>query len=337
MLRISSTLPLLLGLGLSLTASSQQLQLEKQIPVAGMTGGFDHLAYDPATQRIFATAEDQGKVYVLSLISGQLLAKVDGFGKPHSVLARAGASSVLVVDSEKSKSALLSATSLKVMSRVAMPPGANALVYDQKIGRAIITAGGDRVHMNTSQIAAIDPATGRTLKSVEVNALHLQPMAIDEMGGRVFVSIADHKSVGVFDVVSLRMIAEWKLGPEPHHHQPVAFDAEHHRLFIAIDQPGELVVVNTDNGKRISSLAIPGDADDLTFDAVTHRLFVPCGDGFLMVLDATNPDHLRTLQKLATGKDAATGMWLPNERTYLLGVPQSGAMNSPEIQVFALR
>lgn len=86
MLRMSPVLPFLVACASSLAASGQQLELEKKIPVAGMTDGFDHFGYDPVAHHVFATAEDQGSVYVVSLTSGQQLAKLDSFGKPHSIL-----------------------------------------------------------------------------------------------------------------------------------------------------------------------------------------------------------------------------------------------------------
>lgn len=311
-----------------------QLVLEKKIPIAGMTGGFDHLAYDQGTERIFATAEDQGKVYVVSLESGKGLTSIGGFGKPHSILVRPGSPSVLVVDSEPNKSALLDSHSLTKIKSLQLPPGANAMIYDPKHDRAIITAGGDRVNMNTSQVAGVDPSTGHTIKSTNIEALHLQPMAIDLAGGRVFVSIADHKSIAVLDLRTLRQTGEWKFGLEKHHHQPVAFDGESHRIFIAIDHPGQLLVVNSDTGKQTSSIDIPGDADDLTFDSRMHRLLIPCGDGFLTVVDASDPDHSRVTQKIQTGSDAGTGIWLAGQRKYVLGVPRSGSMDTPEVWVF---
>ena len=302
-----------------------------------MTGGFDHLAYDPASHRVFATAEDQGKVYVFLLDSGEKLAAINGFAKPHSVLALPGSAFVLVIDSEQSKSAFLNAASLQREQSVALAPGVNCLLYDQRTGQAFITAGGDRVGMKASQVAIVDPATGRITRSAEIDALHLQPMSLDAAGRRLFVSIADHNSIGVFDEATLHMLAEWKLGPGSHHHAPITFDPEHHRLFVAIDHPGKLIVINTDTGKRVASVKIPDDADDLDFDPVSHRLFIPCGEGFLMVLDASDPQHVRVLQELTTGREAATGMWLAKEQKYLLGVPQSGSMTGPEIRVFGMR
>lgn len=324
----------LFTLSISTLSARAQLVLEKTIPVTGMTDGFDHFAFDPATDRIFATAEDQGSVYVLSLKSGTEVASISGFGKPHSIVVRPGAPLALVIDSERSKAALISTSSFKKLSTVALPLGANALVYDPTRNLAIITAGGDRVGMNLSQVVSIDPATGRTLKSTEVHALHLQPMALDAAGARVFVSIADHNSVAVFDIRSLRELAEWKLGGDAHHHQPVAFDPDKHRLFVALDHPGKLVVVNTDSGKPTASVDMPADADDIVFDPASNRLIVPCGDGFLTVIDVFNPDHPQVVQKIPTGADAGTGIWLASKKLFILGVPKSGSMKAPEVRVF---
>ncbi len=235
--RISISIAALLALSLPLH-TQQAVKLERTIPVPGMNGGFDHLSYDPASGRICATAEDQGEVYVFAYKSGAQLASIQGFAKPHSVLAMPGSPSVLVVDSEKSKSALLISASLQRAANVPLLLGANCLLYDPATGWALITAGGDRVGMKTSQIAAVEPGTGRIVHSTDVDALHLQPMALDAPSRRLFVSIADHKSIGVFDEQSLHMLAEWKLGPEKHNHQPIAFDTEHQKLFVAIDHPG---------------------------------------------------------------------------------------------------
>jgi hypothetical protein len=189
--------------------------------------------------------------------------------------------------------------------------------------------------MNTSQVVALEPSSGGIIKSTDVDALHLQPMALDATNRRLFVSIADHKSIGVFDEQNLQMLAEWKLGHEEHHHQPIAFDAEHHKLFVAIDHPGELIAIDTQTGKVVSSLKIPDDADALDYEPSNRRLFIPCGDGFLMVLDAADPLHVKVIQQIETGKDASTGVWLSKERKYLLGVPQSGSMRGPEIWEFS--
>lgn len=338
MLRIHPTISIAALLALSLPLRAQQsVNLERTIRVPSMTGGFDHITYDPASGRLFVAAEDQGRVYVFAYKSGAKLATIQGFAKPHSVLALPGSSSVLVIDSEKSKSALLGSASLQRSANVPLLLGANCLLYDPSMGWALITAGGDRVGMKTSQLAAVDPATGRIVKSTEVAALHLQPLSLDTAGKRLFVSIADHKSIGIFDEQNLHLLTEWKLGSEKHNHQPLAFDAERHKLYVAIDHPGELVVIDTQTGKPVSSLKIPDDADSLDFDPVNHRLFIPCGDGFLMVLDVSDPLHVKVSQSIPTGKDAATGVWLAKERRYLVGVPQSGAMSSPEIRVFSVR
>lgn len=315
-------------------AAFGQLAVEKKIPVTGMTDGFDHLAYDASTHRIFATAEDQGKVYVVNLDTGAPVRTIDGFGKPHSILVRPKSPSVLVIDSERDKSALVDAKSLQRIKSLPLAPGANAMIYMPQTDRAIVTAGGDRVGMKTSQLVSVDPNTGGVMVSTEVNALHLQPMALDEPGHRVFVSIADHMSIGVFSTDKLQMSAEWKLGNDSHHHQPIAFDAAKHRLYAAIDHPGKLVVMNSDTGHIVSSIDIPGDADDLVFDPVSRHLLVPCGDGYMTLVDIAQPDRPRVLQKLATGSDAGTGIWLAREKKFLLGVPKSGSMQLPEIWVF---
>jgi hypothetical protein len=69
------------------------------------------------------------------------------------------------------------------------------------------------------------------------------------------------------------------------------------------------------------TVSVPGDADDLAFDASQHRLYIPGGDGFLGVYDSADPDHVTEVARIVTRKAARTGMFIPAEHTYLLAAP----------------
>lgn len=308
----------------------------RSISLPGATGGFDHLAYDSSSGLLFVAAEDQGTLEVLSLQSGKRVGTVPHFKSPHSIFVLPGSNRILVVDSEKSQSKFLSKTDFKKSEPVDLALGANCILYDSGKKRLYITAGGDRVNMKNSSVVAIDPQTGKELATASIPALHLQPLALDKANNRLFVSIADHNSVGVLDRNNLHLVKEWKLGPEQHHHAPIAFDAGTHRLFLAQDHPGKLIVLNTDTGSRVAKLDIPGDADDMDFDAATHRLFLACGDGYLETIDVSQPNKPRELSRIATGEGAATGMLLVSKREYILAIPAANG-KSARIDVFSIR
>ena len=64
-----------------------------------------------------------------------------------------------------------------------------------------------------------------------------------------------------------------------------------------------LVIVDTESGTETAGVPIPAGADDVYLDAARKRLYVGCGEGFLVVFKPqTDPDKLEMLEKIATAK-----------------------------------
>jgi hypothetical protein len=175
------------------------LRLSQTIALPGVTGGFDHFAYDPLHKRLFLAAEDHGTVEVIDLVRGQQIRSINGFKNPHSMLFRPGASTLLVTDSGPAASALVDATTLQRTRTLKFALGANCILFDVQRKMVYLTAGGDRVGETRSTLQAVNPDTGDVLKSVTVDAMHLQPMALDLRTGRLFVNLADQNAIGIYD------------------------------------------------------------------------------------------------------------------------------------------
>ncbi len=323
----STSLYSLLGLavlhGIGHAQTSPYLTMVKTIPLSGYTGAFDHFAFDETRHRVLLAAEDHATVEVFDLRAGTHLRTLAGFEKPHSILVRPGAATILVTDSGASKSQLLDASTYRKIHNVELALGANCLFYDPTKNRAYITAGGDRVHLPGSKLLAVNPDTGAVLRSVSPPSVHLQPMALDPVTNRLFVNMADKNTVAVVDGDSLRTVAEWKIDVAKDN-SPIAFDGSHHRLFVVCGDPGVLAVLDSDSGKITNTIPVPADADDMDFDVRNHRLFIPGADGFLGVYDVSDPDRVKQVGRIATRKGARTGMLIPGEHRYILAEPAVG-------------
>ena len=55
----------------------------------------------------------------------------------------------------------------------------------------------------------------------------------------------------------------------------MAFDEADHRLFVVTRTPAQLVVLDSESGSTIASVACVNDADDLYYDAGRKRIYVP--------------------------------------------------------------
>jgi WD40 repeat protein len=299
------------------------LVLTKTIPLLGYTGSFDHFAFDAARRRFLLAAEDHGTVEIFDLQTGSHITTLSGFDKPHNIVVRPGAATILVADSGPSKSQLLDAITYRRIKNLPLELGANCTLYDPQRKRIYITTGGDRVNLPASTLVAIDPDTGTVEKSVTLPSIHLQPLALDAATNRLFVNAADKNMVDVVDRDSLLLLAQWPTGPAKQN-SAVAFDGSHHRLFV-VGEPGWLAVLNSDTGVITDTISIPARADDLAFDEARHRLYIPGGDGFIGIYDATDPDHVKEVARIATPKEARTAMLLPEERKYFLAASAVGA------------
>lgn len=303
------------------TETHTTMRLSESIQLPGVQGGFDHLAYDSVKKRVFVAAEDNGTVEVIDLPKMVRIASITGFQNPHSILLRPDSSIILVTDSGPAASALISPVTLKKMGQLKLALGANCILFDSQHNRVYITAGGDRVHQASSMLQSINPDTGEIAKSVAVNVLHLQPMALDPATNRLFVNFADQNSIGIFNADTLQLASTWKiLGCRKN--SPIVFDGKYHRLFVVCGDPGLLFVLDSDSGSVKASIRTPPNPDDMDLDASTNRLFIP-GDGSLNLYDVSHSDRVTLIQRVATSKDARTGLLLPGGRRYALAVPAS--------------
>jgi len=74
--------------------------------------------------------------------------------------------------------------------------------------------------------------------------------------------------LGVMDRNKSTLTNTWPLPPGDKLNVAMAFDEANHRLFIVTRNPGQLVVLNSDNGKIIADISPPWPmVDDAAFDA----------------------------------------------------------------------
>lgn len=294
----------------STLAQSAPLKLVKTVSLPGYTGDFDHFAVDSERNRLLLAAEDHATLEVFDLKTLDHIKSYPGFAAPHSILVRPGSKTVLVADGFDGMTKILDASTYAKESTVALVPGADSLAYDATANRVYIVTGGKDVKLATSEVAAVDPDSGKKVGSITTQSNHTEAVTLEKGGKRLFVNLTDHSSVEVIDRKTMTKIAEWPL-KKAKQNSPIAFDEAAHRLYLACREPGMMVVMNSDNGQEIASLPGPLHADDMPFDAQTHRLYMLGGEGYVSVYDVSKPDHPSLVGKVTTAPGAKTGMLLP--------------------------
>ena len=120
----------------------------------------------------------------------------------------------------------------------------------------------------------------------------------------------------------------------------VAIDEPNHRLFIGCRKNPSLVVMDSDTGKIVASVPIPGDVDDLSFDAQRKRIYASCGDGAIAVIRQVDADRYESLATIPTVKRARTSIFNPEDGRLYLAVPRLAErpeQENPEIWVYQAR
>jgi DNA-binding beta-propeller fold protein YncE len=124
-------------------------------------------------------------------------------------------------------------------------------------------------HTGNGSLDVIDVDAGKLIKSVATGAA--QGVAVDEKGGRYFVSVSKPPKLVIIDATKLEVVSEVSLsGPA----DVMAYHAQSNRAFVCNDEKPELWVIDPEAKKILSTLTLAGAGmEDLAFNADGTFLF----------------------------------------------------------------
>lgn len=288
------------------TPSAAPLKLASSVELPGYTGDFDHFAIDSKDARMFLAGEESAELEVFDLNSGKIIQRVKGFGVPHSVLYMPEANELLVIDGEK-PSQVFDATTLKVKRSYSLPKGADSVGFDSSTKHLWVVTGGKDVPQKDSNLIEIDPATGKTVKSVHFDADHVEAMAVEQKGPDLFINVTDKNYLAVVDKASGKVIKQIPI-KEAEQNAPIAMDEADHRLFVVTRKPGKLLVLNSDTGQTIAAFTAPERTDEVVWDQANRRVYVAGGQGYISVVQQDGPDQYREVAKVQSQPGAKTAI-----------------------------
>jgi DNA-binding beta-propeller fold protein YncE len=323
---------------IAISASAQvsaPLKLVKTVTLPGYTGDFDHFAVDRQRGRFILAAEDHSTLEVFDLKTGNHLKTIKGFGAPHTALVRPGAPNILLTDSGKGMTAILDAETYARKGSVTLVPGADSAGYDAAANIWYVVTGGKDVDMKTAEIEAINPDTGKKLGSISFNDNHVEAMALEKNGDRLFINLAQTNKLAVVNRKTMKEIAEWPVPPAKGNAM-VQFDEAAKRLYVVCREPGMVVVMNSDTGAVVSTAPAPLRADEVMMDVATHRLYVPGGEGYIGVYDTSNPNQIKQIAKVPSAYGAKTGILLPDMKQMLIAASPGDTKNIAKVLTYQL-
>jgi DNA-binding beta-propeller fold protein YncE len=333
----AAILALLLLLGV--TAKAQDgapLKLVHTIPLPGLKDGdFDHFAPDVEGHRLFLTAEENGKVEVLDTSTNQLIHTIEDLKAPHAIFYRKDLKKLFIVDGDASAVKVYDSDNYQKVGEIAVAIDADSIAYDPATNYLYVVTGGREAHAPYSLISVIDTNGAKKLRDIKINSNHVEAIVLEKSGPRMFCNITGQNAVGVVDRNKGAVIATWPLPAGDKLNVAMAFDERAHRLFVVTRNPGKLIVLNSDTGKVVASVAAVGMVDDMAFDAKQKRIYV-AGDQFVDVFYQEDADHYNRLGRIPGSFRAKTAILVPELNRYYLAVPHH-ENHEAEVRVYEVQ
>lgn len=293
--------------------SAAPLELERTIPLPGVSGRIDHLAFDSKRQVLFIGEVGAGALDAIDLNSGRRLGHVEHLQEPQGVAYLAALDQVAVASGGDGTVRFYKAVDLAPVGMVKLDGDADNLRVAPRTGLLIAA--------DSQGFSVIDPAKRSIVTHATVGG-HPEGFQIDGSGTRVVANIPDQRRIVVVDLVAGKVTASWSQGSLMNF--PMALSGT--TAAAVFRAPSQLLVFDSESGKALARPGACGDSDDLFFDAKRSRLYVSCGAGEVQVFDA-KPGY-GSLGTVKTRSGARTSLFVPALDRLLVAARASGGQDA---------
>jgi len=311
------------------------LKLQTSVALPGFTGDFDHFAVDEIGGRLFLAGEDHKTVEVFDLKTNHRIKSITGFGAPHAIFYLPESDRILVTDGDKGFLRILRGKDYSEEAHVAGLAGADSARLDAATETLYVITGGKDVLLDHSFVVAINLNTNEKAGELRIESNHVEGLALESSSSRMFINLTDKHAVAVVDRKAMKEIAHWPIGTQADN-SPMAYDEAHRRLLIVCRKPGTLLVMDSDSGRVIAQLPAAERSDDIAFDAVNGRIYVPGGDGHIFVFKQNSADQYELLAKVTSELGAKTCLLVPSLARFYVAVSPGDTKAAAKVLIYRL-
>jgi len=294
--------------------------LLRKIEVGG-EGGWDYLFVDGDARRLYVSRST--RVMVFDTDSFKLVGEIPDTPGVHGVAVASDVGRGFTSNGRDGSVMIFDLKTLKTISKVKVGTNPDCIIYDPATSRVFA------FNRGSSDFSAIEAKSGDVSKPVPLGG-HPEFGAADGKG-MVFVNLDDKSEIVAIDSKKLEVKAHWPIAPgeDP---SGLAIDRKHSRLFSVCGNK-KMVVVDSNNGKVVTDLAIGGRVDAAGFDAETKLVFSSNGEGTLTVVHEDSPDKYSVVETVPTQLGARTMALDPKTHNVFLATAQFGPAPAPTAQV----
>jgi len=296
----------------------QPYHVAKQITLGG-EGGWDYLAVDSVARRLYVSHGT--RVEVVDLTRDTAMGFIPNTPGVHGIAIANELGRGFTSNGRDSTVTIFDLRTLATLGTVNVGArNPDAILYDP-FSRRVFT-----MNAGSGTATAIDAATGAVAGTVALNGR--PEFGVADGRGMIYVNLEDSSAIVAFDARTLQVEARWPLSPcdGP---SGLAMDRVHRRLFAGCSNR-LMAVVDADNGRVITALAIGQGVDANRFDPGTGFAFASCGrDSVLTVVHEDDPDHFIVVANVPTRPGARTMELDPATHRIFLSTAEFGPAPAP--------
>jgi hypothetical protein len=312
-------------------ADPPPLERGKTIALKGPVGGLDHLALDAKRGRLFVANTVNGSLDIVDLEAGRLLKQVPGQGRIRGVAYSPEADRVFVGNGEGGVCNTLDGESYELLRSVSLGVDADNVRYNPRTRRIYV------VHAD-HELSVID-AADYTVRGPIALPKSLGAFQLEASRPRMYINAKAEGSLVALDSNHDKIINRFDVAPAGIN-AAIAIDEPNHLLFVGCRRNPSVVVMNSDTGKIIDRVPIPGDVDDIWFDAPRSLVYASCGEGAIAVIRQIAADRYAALGSIPTVEGARTSLFDAVSGRLYLAVPRRASrpdQEHPEVWVYQVR
>jgi len=298
----------------------------KEIPIGGDMG-WDYMVIDAQGRHLYAS--HYSRYEVIDLDKDAVIGAITNTPGCHGFTFASDLKRGFTSNGQESKSSIIDLESLKTLSKVAVTgEKPDSIVYEPK-NQEVYTFNGKGHNVtvykaNSGDVTATIPLPGKP-----------EFVQLDADAGMIYVNIEDKNEIAVINTQTHQIVNTWPVAPGEAPGS-MAIDLVNHRLFIGCDNK-TMVVMDSTNGKVITSVPIGEGVDATVFDPVNQLIFSACGkDGVCVIVHEDDPDHYTTVQTLATAHSARTIAVDPTTHKIYLSSGEGDKNSAPSGQKFRI-
>ena len=307
------------------------LERVQTIVLKGPVGGLDHLALDSRRGRLLVANTANNSLDVVDFKAGTLLRQVPGQGRIRGIAYAPDLDQVFVGNGTGGVFNAFDGRDYGLLKHVPLGEDADNVRYNPATRRIYV------VHAD-AELAVFD-AEGYSARAPIPLPKSVGAFQLEANRPRMYVNAKAAGLVVCIDTRKDEIIARFPVAPAAEN-AALAIDERHHRLFVGCRRDPSLVVMDSDDGKVVARVPLPGDVDDVYFDARRGRIYASCGDGSVAVIRRVDADRYESLATIPTAKGARTSLFDEDGGRLYVAVPRRAdrpPREAPEVWVYQAR